>query len=132
MSNSKIRYIYISTTLDMSLFEIILSSCKYIIFDKKEIIDQIEKSTNHHKVRDFLLDEEIKKAFGAIIKDKKNRHIIYIARKSDPANIMEQIKKLVKLISPSSEFHFCLVTNSQSTFDEYIYKEFYSVYKIDH
>ena len=124
MSN-KIRWFYMSTTLDLSIYDILLSSCKYVIFDKREISFTVDRVAANDSIASFIMNNEVKDHLTNIIKDKKNRHIVYMLRGKDPLELKQQIMTLAKEVSPSSKFYFSLVCDDP----EYIRSnDFYSVY----
>lgn len=121
------RWIFFTNVLDLEIFDIILSSCKYTVFDKKEIILDMPKKENS-KVLDFITNREIESQLANIIKDKKNKYIIYNLAGSDPIDVRNSFEKLVNKISPKSNFLFNLVCRDYKYIN---HKLFYSVYIID-
>lgn len=111
--------------MDMSLVDILLQSCKYIVFDPHETILEVRRMKLDKDIEDFMIDRRLTERFSEIIREKKNRHIIYACRKSDPMSILNAIRDQAKILSPTSKFYFNLISDK----DEHLkLQEFYAIY----
>lgn len=127
MATNKHRWVFFTNCLDLEIFDIILYSCKFTVFDKKEILLDIPRGGNE-SVSKFVANKEIESTLTSIIKDKKNKYIIYMLGKSDPVEVRKSFESLAKNASPRSNFLFNLVCKDP----QYInHKDFYSIYILD-
>jgi len=125
MLQHKARWIYFLTILDMSLVEILLQSCKYVIFDPQEVVLEVKRMKLDPSTTAFMTNRMLTEQFTEIIREKKNRHIIYVCRKSDPVEILKAVETSAKKLSPTSKFYFNLISNKE----EYLkLNNFYAVY----
>jgi len=125
MLHHKVRWIYLLTIMDMSLVDILLQSCKYVIFDPHETVLEVKRMKLNRDTEEFMINKMLTDQFSEMIREKKNRHIIYACRKSDPINILNQIREQTKDISPTSKFYFNLISDVE---DHLKLSDFHSIY----
>lgn len=127
---AKNRWIYIATILDLQIYDMILASnTNIVVFDKKEITDPIIKRTKDLNVRTFLINQAVEDELTKIIKEKKNRHIIYVLRNSKPIEILrKELQELITKVSPNSNFYYNLVCDNESLLG---HDDFYAVYCVN-
>ena len=113
------------TILDLELAEILLHSCKYVIFDPQETILEVKRMRLKKTSEKFMINKLLNEQLIEIIKEKKNRHIIYICQKADPLDVLKTISPIAKDLSPTSKFYFNLISNRE---DHLKLKQFYAVY----
>lgn len=129
-ATAKNRWFYITTILDLQIYDIILTSTtKFITFDKKEISDPIIRKIKDKHIQTFLINQAVEEELTKVIKDKKNRHIVFILRNGKkPEALKKELEELTKKVSPSSNFYFNLVCDNE----DYInHEDFYSVYVLN-
>lgn len=119
------RHIYLSTVLDTDIFNIILKNCNLSFIDKREIELEINQETEDQTIREFLLNKQIEHTVYTLIKGKKNRHIIYFLRKSDPVEIKKSLEQIIRNHIPSSKFYYTLITTDEDWLN---HEDFYAVY----
>ncbi len=125
MLHNKIRWVYLLTIMDMALVEILLQSCKYIVFDPQETILEVKRMKLNKDTENFMINRMLMDQFSEIIREKKNRHIIYACRNSNPPEMLKGIEETARQLSPTSKFYFNLITNAE---DHLKLKEFHAIY----
>lgn len=112
--------------MDMSLVEILLQSCKYVVFDPQETILEVKRMRlNDVNTANFMINRMLTEQFSDIIREKKNRHIIYACRNLDPLMVLKEVDVVAKQLSPTSKFYYNLISNVDSHLK---LKDFYAIY----
>jgi len=110
----------------MTLVDILLQSCKYVVFDPHETVLEVKRMRLSGDTEEFMINKMLTDQFSEIIREKKNRHIIYACRKSDPIRILNEIKEQTKQLSPTSKFYFNLISDEE---EHLKLTDFHAVYK---
>lgn len=111
--------------MDMTLVDILLQSCKYVVFDPHETVLEVRRMQLSADVEEFMINKLLTDQFSEIIREKKNRHIIYACRKADPIRILKEIREQTKQLSPTSKFYFNLISDIE---DHLKLADFHSIY----